>query len=807
MLRKSAFEVVLASCAIVAVAIGAAYFRDTYPLPGNRGELSREAIKERCQTLLDTLGIAVNDLEQTLSLETNKKLLAYAQMTFGTASANHLFANDLPAYYWRVRYRRAFDINDIFTSSKESEEKKVSESLQKYVFGETAIHFDLHGRVLRFSTGFDSTRAQAAGDSATAMSKLNMLRLMSPFADEEVLEQPRFEKIRGATFNDFLVSWAARVTNAGVRASIKARVRSDKLTAWEVAYEPMHKISLSDKSVRSLLAPFSYIGVVLCLAIFFFRKLRADQISLRAGLPTGILCAVATMLSFLLLTTESFVERMFPAVLAPVGLILGFMLVYGVSESVMRDRGADRLLSFEALQRRNFLFKPAGDSLVRGVMLGAVAFGVVTLIIHQFGHAVKYYVDFEDSDARHYLSLMPALSFLGVTFSNVVFSEVTFRLFAISFFQRYFRSLGLVALLSATLAATAKMHLMWLQPMGFMLAVNFLISMLLSFAYLRYDFLTSLTAALTVQLLYVGMSLFYFPAVHSALQASLLLAVPVVFLVGGAAVRRYGSDKVDVRALEPDYVQRLAERERMARELEIARQVQQSFLPREIPVINGLDIASLCVPANEVGGDYYDFIPFSPKRLGVIIGDVSGKGISAAFYMTLTKGIVKTLVREGLAPGEVLIRANQLFYENAERSIFVSLVFGIFDLQKKVFTFARAGHNPVIIASSDLRAPQIISPPGIALGLESGEVFARTMIEKTVAFSAGDLFVFYTDGFTEAMNNGKDEFGESRFAEVLREFSKESSAALTERLRTKVRTFAGQALQHDDMTVVVVRVL
>lgn len=806
MFRKLASEVTLASLAIVALIGGAAYFRSTYPFPGRRGELSRAAISERSQMLLDTLGIAVNTLEQTISLETDNQLLAYAQKTFGTSRANHLLATSIPAYYWRVRYRRPFSIRDIFKSSKQSRQVEINENLQRYVFGEVALHFDLRGRVLHFSAGFDTTAAWSAGDSAAAMDQLSSLRRMSPFADDEALQLPRIEKYNAAKFEDFRVVWAARVASAGIRSEIEGRVRDNRLIAWEVKYTPVQKPAPAGRAVRSMLAPFSYIGVLLFMVIFFFRKLRADQMSLRAGLPTGIACAFATVLPFLLSTTESVLERMVPVVFLAPGAVLGFMLVYGVSESVMRDRDADRLRSLEALQRGHFLFRPVGESLMRGVLFGGLAFGLATVMLHYLGPTARYTLEPDNSDARYYLSYAPALSLLGMAFVNVVFGEVTFRLFAISLLQRYFRSVWLVALLSALLAATAKKHLVWLEPMSLMLAVNFLISLLLSIAYLRYDFLTALTGALSAQLFYLGMTLLYIPAVHSASQAGLLLAVPLLLLAGGTVVRRYALDKVDVRTLEPDYVQRLAERERMARELEIARQIQQSFLPRHIPVVDGLDIASLCIPAHEAGGDYYDFIVFSPTRLGVVLGDVSGKGISAAFYMTLTKGIVKSLVREGLAPRDVLVRANQLFYENAERGIFVSLVFGIFDLQERILTCARAGHNPVIIATSETRAPQMISPPGIALGLEPGEVFGRSIAEKTVTLSAGDLFVFYTDGFTEARNMGMDEFGESRLAKLVCDVSHESSAVIADRLRAHVKAFAGQAPQHDDMTLVVVKV-
>jgi sigma-B regulation protein RsbU (phosphoserine phosphatase) len=804
--KKPAFDAALVALAVVALFAGVYYFRDTFPLPGNRGELPKEAVIERCQSLLDSLGIEVDNLEQEITLESNQELLSYAQATFGTATANHLFANDLPAYFWKIRFARPFGLKELFKISS-SDEKETEETVRKMVAGETTVDFDLMGRLLRFTTGFDSAGAQTRGDSTTVMSRVRVARRFSAFADEDALEPPRLERTSGARFNDFRIDWKSRIAAAGVTPSITAKVRSDKLTFWEAAYSPSQKISGSGKSVHNLLAPFIYFGVILSLVVFFFRKLRADRMSFRAGLPGGIVCAVAGILPSLFSTTGNSIERFAPIIFLPLFYVLGFMLIYAVSESVMRDTGSDRLRAFEALQHRHFFFKSIGDSLWYGATFGALGFGLAVVALHYFGAAAKYYARSPLFENHPYLSYAPALSLLGTAFSNVVFGEVTFRLFAVSFFQRYFRSWGLPVVLSALVAAAAKMHLVWLHPLGMMLGVNFLISLLLSVAYVRFDFLSSVIAALTVQVLYLGMSLFYVPGVYSAFQASLLLAIPLLFLIGSEVVRRYGSDKIDTRELEPDYVQRFAERERMARELEIARQVQASFLPHEKPQIKGLDIASLCVPAQEVGGDYYDFIAFSPTRLGVLVGDVSGKGISAAFYMTLTKGIVKTLVHEGLTPAEVLIRANQHFYDNAERGIFVSLVFGVFDLQSKEFTFARAGHNPVIIASSLDAAPRTFSPPGIALGLEPGEIFARKIVEKTVPIAPGDLFVFYTDGFTEAMNNGKEEFGEPRFEELVHGLSKEPSALVVDRLQGEVKKFAGQVPQHDDMTAIVVKVL
>ena len=123
-----------------------------------------------------------------------------------------------------------------------------------------------------------------------------------------------------------------------------------------------------------------------------------------------------------------------------------------------------------------------------------------------------------------------------------------------------------------------------------------------------------------------------------------------------------------------------------------------SFLPKENPILKGIDIASICIPAFEVGGDYYDFIRLGKNKLGIIIGDVSGKGTQAAFYMTLTKGFLKAIAKHTDSPAEVLTKMNELFYENVERGRFISMIYAVVDLENKLIRIARAGHNPVILS-------------------------------------------------------------------------------------------------------------
>ena len=240
-------------------------------------------------------------------------------------------------------------------------------------------------------------------------------------------------------------------------------------------------------------------------------------------------------------------------------------------------------------------------------------------------------------------------------------------------------------------------------------------------------------------------------------------------------------------------------------ELEIAREVQQNFLPQSSPELPNLDIASICKPAREVGGDYYDFIQHNDDCLGVVIGDVSGKGVSAAFYMTMTKGIIKTLSRTYDSPKELLSRMNRIFYENVPKGVFISVVYAVFDYRGHCLRLARAGHNPIIRVNGEETAEFII-PRGLAIGLDAGDVFSATIEEMELPLASGETFIFYTDGISESMNSKGEEYGEERLLECINRHHDYEAQQLVDRVVLQVSRFAGESNQHDDLTMVVVKV-
>lgn len=248
----------------------------------------------------------------------------------------------------------------------------------------------------------------------------------------------------------------------------------------------------------------------------------------------------------------------------------------------------------------------------------------------------------------------------------------------------------------------------------------------------------------------------------------------------------------------------LREQERLKRELEIARDVQRKLLPREMPQIPGFQFEAVCRPAQEVGGDYYDFFHLDEERVGIVIADVSGKGTSASFYMAEIKGMMLTLTTRYLSPRELLIEVNRRLYASLDRRVFATMIYGVVDVRSKKFTFGRAGHTPLVYITADGRG-EITTPSGIGLGLDSGGLFDQTLTEQVLSLDAGTSLILLTDGITEAMNESGETFGVERLLEAAGSNATDDPVRLRECIFESVESFVKGARQHDDLALVIVQ--
>jgi sigma-B regulation protein RsbU (phosphoserine phosphatase) len=245
------------------------------------------------------------------------------------------------------------------------------------------------------------------------------------------------------------------------------------------------------------------------------------------------------------------------------------------------------------------------------------------------------------------------------------------------------------------------------------------------------------------------------------------------------------------------------EQGRIKEELDLARKIQQGLFPKASPEIAGLDISGVSVPALSVGGDYYDFVQLTPQKFLAVVADVSGKGMSAALYMSKIQGMVQLAAHMYDTPKEMLININRRIFDGLDRKSFITMILALFDLKKKEVRICRAGHNKALLSVGG--KIRFLEGGGMGLGLERGPLFENTIEEVRVPIKRESLFLFYTDGITEAMNEKQQQLGEDAIVDVLKTKRLLSAKKIQQAILTTVEKFRGTAEQHDDVTMIVVK--
>lgn len=242
-------------------------------------------------------------------------------------------------------------------------------------------------------------------------------------------------------------------------------------------------------------------------------------------------------------------------------------------------------------------------------------------------------------------------------------------------------------------------------------------------------------------------------------------------------------------------------KKRLDYELGLARQIQTSFLPSRPPRLPGYDIAAAWHAARLVGGDFYDMIPLQHERLGLVMADVSDKGLAAALFMALTRTVIRTMAIGKPTPREALERANDVIIADAQSDMFVTAFYGVLDTTNGRVEYVNAGHNPPLVYRHISQTVHPLKEHGIALGIMPNVDQPQAMLQ----LECGDVLVMYTDGVTDALDIGEEEFGLSRLTEIVQEHSEKSAQGLTDEILGAVQEFTKGAAQFDDLTLMVVK--
>jgi len=812
-LKRSDF--ILFLIAIFMLLVYTFLYPQIFPHSSLKLKLTETEISQRANQILEDLGYNTADFTYRLTLRQNIEQIRYLQKQFGLKQANEIIKQNLiPVFYWKIDLKEKSERKNVIQFSYDSEEE-AKEAIKEALSDTISLNLNLAGELVRLNVQLGEKdqidtlayeEALALADSLLKRNHPNRYHLYELTLSTNESPVSRVEY-------DF--TWENSQPVHGEKETIKISVYGNFVNNYQTVFTlPKDVIISSSKSeLKAIPVIIALITIIILFIVLLIKKLKKDEIELKSNVVLSVLVTLGWMF-FLINNIQFSEEKVLFAILISVivtspFVFIGFLIVSSISESSARDVWEEKLLTFDALKKRTILFPQFSLSIFRGLALAFIAAGLLTLLLKMASLISSCYMDFEDSNLTAKFTFLPVIYVIAIALRNTGFYEFIFRLFFVSTFRRKLNKLITIIIISALIAIFSYGGYVDLRisPYFINLAINFFIAVLFIVAFIRWDFMTVWIGALAYCLLRELYPMIYFDNGFLMWNGiSMWIIFGIMCLVGIIGYFR----KVDIREIQryvPSYLIRREERERLQREFEIARRVQFSFLPREKPKLKGIDLASICIPAMEVGGDYYDFIELDDHRLGVVIGDVSGKGISAAFHMTLTKGFLKSQAKSGLSPREIMINLNELFYENVERGTFISMIYGIFDLQSRTFTFARAGHNPLLIQKGMDDKVEILCPKGLALGLEKGTLFERVIEEYTIGIQSNDIFVFYTDGFSEAMNNKKEEFGEDRLQKLLQKNSLPSAEHIINHIKTEIINFVGDAPQHDDMTMLVVKIL
>lgn len=251
----------------------------------------------------------------------------------------------------------------------------------------------------------------------------------------------------------------------------------------------------------------------------------------------------------------------------------------------------------------------------------------------------------------------------------------------------------------------------------------------------------------------------------------------------------------------------LMEQERMQKEMQVAQEIQHTLLPAEFPQIEGYEIGATYRAAKEVGGDYYDFFWVDPTTMGIVVADVSGKGVPGSMVMTMIRTAMRLEARDNKSASDVLSKVNRHVTGDMKKGMFVTMFYIVLDSRNRSINFASAGHNPMILYRGGTDEVFFLKPKGFPVGIDLPEenMFAKNLALQKVSLQKNDMLVIYTDGITEAMNTAKEQFGEDRLVKVIKENAHLTPSEFVEKLNESIAQFTRGAEQNDDITVVAIK--
>jgi hypothetical protein len=487
-----------------------------------------------------------------------------------------------------------------------------------------------------------------------------------------------------------------------------------------------------------------------------------------------------------------------------VAALLYFLLAPGLAlASGAQRRGT---VDLELLLKGKLLRRPATGSLVAGLLAG----GMLAMIAHAivaigiFDGALINAENMEDA----FIAPAPALnSFLSGS-QILIFLSFAFLIPAAGAFVKRAWFQRILAFVIAFITAAGLEPLRTSAPA--LIVASLILAYLLIWLYRNFGLLAVMISAIASSAALNSAALLAQPSI--SLQASgrnVIIGLGVALIAALVGLWRSSEPTEEEMAVKKPG-ENPVERERLQAEFGVARRAQLRMLPDSPPSVPGIDISAVCHPSKDVGGDLYDFLALPGGKVGVVVADVSGKGVPASLYMTLTKGLLDSIAEYKTDPGEILREINRHLYDVCRRKTFVTMFLGVVDPIRRTLSYARAGHNPTIVyrnRDASERKTWMLKSRGMGMGFNQGGIFDQSLKVETIQLERGDKLFFYSDGITEAMNEKRDEYGEGRLMAMAERTNGLSAEHSRNAVMADVAEFLGPVYPQDDQTLVVLQIL
>jgi len=783
-----------------------------HPFGGLRIPQNEDIILNKAKIILKNNQIAYDQSKLKSEFKTNKALALWLNSEYPLDESNKIINELGSVYYWDIT--QSVDKKDSsITISTSSEDKDIFEKKN------VQLKILSNGKLVYFNIELPDSSIEISLNEVVAknvaISFVQNVRRDLILSDDSISVKNNYssdlfvftdvEIINKFGRNEFVFSWKNK-DQYKIERRLKVKVVSDKISDFSIEEIIPEEYKNPETDIFEIVTTIGFILlIIISILIVGYKRFRAYEV----GFKQAIIFGIIVLLSFVIKELLEFInivkiDIVFGLIFGGVFIAGAAIILWAVSETIFREIWNEKFLSIDLIYHRKFGHSFIGKSILNGISFAAALSALFFVLLYIISKSFNISFAGDSLTSQSYINAeIPPLNVLFGIFNSYGMLAVSFFMFLAAGIKRYISN-DIVFIFSAGLL-WALFISSGVNPLTAGLPINLVFGLLLTFILVKYDLLTTFISFLLFKYYVKASELSFLQNDYYLLQWYWIIGISITAIIL-SIISILKKDKfTDYDSITPKFVENITERQRLQKELDVARHVQMSFLPKENPIIEGLDIASTCIPAFEVGGDYYDFIRLGEKKLGIIIGDVSGKGTQAAFYMTLTKGFLKALAKQSDSPSQVLIKMNELFYENVERGRFISMIYAIVDLEKGFIRIAGAGHNPVIYRDQD-GAINLISPKGLALGLEKGTIFNRVISEHEEKLEPGKVFLFYTDGFTEAVNKKGDEYGLDRMFAVSENYHSSTSQIIQDKMIEDINKFIGKAKQHDDMTMVVLKI-